>query len=77
MAFTQNRWANVDILGVADGFDMYVRDIDLIYPHGLTKIYTVITRIFKNKIRFDNWIVQEDFILSDFVTMFSKDYKET
>jgi arylsulfatase A-like enzyme len=78
MAFVQNGTGSVEALGMSNSFDMAVPAMNLREPGTLLGyIRWRLDQMFKNKIRFHYWIIEEDFILGMLLNKFTGDISRT
>lgn len=82
MAFVVNPHTSVQILGMEDSFDVAPLASDFSEPTSLVssqfgKLDIVLYRLFGNKIKKHNWILENDFILKKLLRTVSGDYSST
>ncbi len=82
MAFVVNPHASVKKLGISNSFDFAPIASEFSYPRSLFGwkfgvVDTTLYRLFGDKIKLHDWILQRDFILYRFVSVISRDFDET
>ncbi len=78
MAFVVNSNASVEGLGIAGAFEIVIPPPDLRTPVSLVEIISnFIEKSFGGRIRLDDWIVKNDFILGKLLSAVSRDFSET
>ena len=82
MAFVVNPHTSVEILGMAESFDIAPNASDFSEPASLVGwqfgyLDVFLHRLFGNKIRLHNWIFKNDFILKKLLVLVSSDFAST
>ncbi len=82
MAFVANPYASVKILGLSRDFDLAPLTSEFSKPATMFgwefgKVDVLLYRIFGDKIRLHDWIIDRDFILGRLLTAMSPDFSET
>jgi arylsulfatase A-like enzyme len=78
MAFITNPFATIDSLGMSESFHIAPPYTEFSDPIALADIVRkYLYRLFGSNIKFNNWIVADDFVLSKILLKFSPDYSVT
>ena len=78
MAFVANSNASVEGLGIAGSFDLVAPPDELRTPVSLLEtVSNVMEKLFGGRIRLDDWIVKNDFILGKLLSAISRDFSGT
>jgi arylsulfatase A-like enzyme len=82
MAFIVNPHTSVEILGMADSFDIAPISVDFSKPATLVGLHfgyleAFLSRSFGNKIRLHKWVLKNDFILGKLLRLLSNDFYST
>jgi arylsulfatase A-like enzyme len=82
MAFIANPHTSVEVLGMADSFDVAPLFTEFSEPTSLLALHfgyleVFLSRLFGNKIRLHKWVLKNDFILGNILSIISNDFFST